>query len=173
MRSMSNDIRGIFTNADAVGINQAYAGNAGDLLENFSPQPLDGLPARPMVVTSMCTADAKDQDWDMRADGHICSARASNNTSGVCFNNQDCQGPIIQYEFSSSGYVVIRGSCPSLIASSSVSLAVVFCRCGGGKNELYKLAAGGRLHGLIHPDQVTANCKLLQHNAAKATTPQR
>jgi hypothetical protein len=128
MRSMSNDIRGIFTNADAVGINQAYAGNAGDLLENFSPQPLDGLPARPMVVTSMCTADAKDQDWDMRADGHICSARASNNTSGVCFNNQDCQGPIIQYEFSSSG-------------------------CGGGKNELYKLAAGGRLHGLIHPDQ--------------------
>jgi hypothetical protein len=109
------------------------------------------LPPQPMAVMTECKDSDPLQQWTMdqrgggewrgqwtmdqtdghimdQTDGHICAKAGP--LKGKCFNNQDCKGPIILYEFSSKG-------------------------CGQGKNEKFMQlsATPGPFHSALHPTQ--------------------
>lgn len=98
-------ITGILTNKVAIEINQAYAGNAGDLLPSTSSSGVvvvggdgngvvaQGLPPRPHPALRSCANATAKARWEMDkpALGNICDPA----TQTECFNVQDCKDTII------------------------------------------------------------------------------
>lgn len=125
MNTVPSRILNLVQNPVAIRINQAYHGNAGDVIPGAFAEGVF-LPSRPHPVLAACNSSDPAQHWtaNQTFKGSICST-----PSKTCWNIQDCQQPVILYQEDGTGG----------------------CGGGDGQNQKFFLRTDGTLRSKLRP----------------------